>query len=156
MAFKNKLNKKVWLQRTKNGRDWDYELDKTKTYKIESVKDPNESKDWCSHFIVRDDEGNTEEVREFMAVIIPQDVDDKRTVIERYLDDNDLYADEVYTEMGGHIIAVHCNWGDWKHTHGWLRDLMNYINYTEVSEKVTEEDGSDCYSATHYFLERQA
>ena len=29
---------------------------------------------------------------------------------------------------------------------------MEFLGYKEIGNKVTEEDGSDCYSAEHYFL----
>jgi len=48
-------------------------------------------------------------------------------------------------------ISILIEWGDWKHEHGYLRYLMQKNGFTETDEKVTEEDGSDCYSAIHTF-----
>jgi hypothetical protein len=48
--------------------------------------------------------------------------------------------------------VVSISWGDWKHEHLWARSLMSYLGYVEIGSKVTEEDGSDTYSAEHYFL----
>lgn len=42
-------------------------------------------------------------------------------------------------------------WGDWKHEHGYLDYLMKKNGFIKVDEKITEEDGSDCFSAIHYF-----
>lgn len=46
---------------------------------------------------------------------------------------------------------VHIEWGDWKHDHARLDYLMANIGYMKTNEEVTDEDGSDCYSATHYY-----
>ena len=51
----------------------------------------------------------------------------------------------------GDNVEIEVYWGDWKHDHRWCNDLMSYIGYECREEVVTEEDGSDCYSATHYF-----
>ena len=48
-------------------------------------------------------------------------------------------------------ISVLIEWGDWKHEHGYLRYLMGEEGYEEINENITEEDGSDCYSAIHLF-----
>ena len=57
---------------------------------------------------------------------------------------------EVNIERNG-VVAILVEWGDWKHQHTYLRTIMASIGYTEIDEVVTEEDGSDCYSAMHYF-----
>lgn len=58
---------------------------------------------------------------------------------------------EVQTTADGKI-TVDIEWGDWKHEHGYLKYLMNQNGYIHLSEEVTEEDGSDCYSASHTFM----
>lgn len=51
-------------------------------------------------------------------------------------------------------IEVEINWGDWKHEHlrcKWLTEQlleMRGIGF-DFDTFVTEEDGSDCYSAIH-------
>lgn len=111
-----------------------------------------ELNDWCEHLVIKDSEGNEREVRECDCVYSPdyskQYIED---TIQSFLDDNGVWS-EVYTEIGGAVVVVHIDWGDWKHEHLWARDLMQYIGYCEIGDKVTEEDGSDCYSATHYFV----
>ena len=51
------------------------------------------------------------------------------------------------------LIAVTIYWGDWKHDHGYLKDLMPKQGLTQVNEELVEEYGSDCYSAKHTFGE---
>lgn len=74
--------------------------------------------------------------------------------LDRKLNEDGIYA-EVEQFMDLPIITVHINWGDWKHEH--LRcDWLVEKHFKELLEwkgdTVTETDGSDCYSATHYYL----
>lgn len=48
-------------------------------------------------------------------------------------------------------IAIEIEWGDWKHDHGYSDYLMAEMGYKCTDEKVTEEDGSDCYSSVHFY-----
>ena len=59
----------------------------------------------------------------------------------------DVYADHDY-------IAAEISWGDWKHEHlrlKWLAEEFFHSNGMDINiqTEVTEEDGSDCYSAVH-------
>ena len=51
------------------------------------------------------------------------------------------------------MIAVEVIWGDWKHEHWKLDWLMkeNFPDLRSITTCTTEEDGSDCYSAIHYY-----
>lgn len=55
-------------------------------------------------------------------------------------------------------LTCEIRWGDWKHDHlrlDWLmREFLERkgVRVRCVDSDVTEEDGSDCYSATHYFI----
>ena len=69
--------------------------------------------------------------------------------VTKMLEENGVYAD-VYT-WGG-FIAVEINWGDWKHEHWRAKWLMEEAGYTQIKEVETEENGTDCYSAIHYFF----
>lgn len=109
-----------------------------------------ELNDWCGHYIVRDSEGNEKEIREYECVYSPDYTKEQVPLISDFLYKNGVYS-EVYTQLGGKVVAVHIEWGDWRHEHGWAKDLMGYLGYREVGNEVTAEDGSDCYSATHYF-----
>lgn len=70
--------------------------------------------------------------------------------IETYLRDHEADFSEVNESPEGTVI-VSVEWGDWKHSHAYLDWLMKRLDYTKIHEAVTEEDGSDCYSADHYF-----
>lgn len=77
---------------------------------------------------------------------------EKARQIEKYLNENRLFAD-VYVGTEHNQICVEICWGDWKHDHlrtDWLiREKFNPMtDYTET----TEEDGSDCYSAIHNYF----
>lgn len=51
------------------------------------------------------------------------------------------------------MVAVEITWGDWKHDHLRMNWLMeeNFSNLRSIHTQTTEEDGSDCYSAIHYY-----
>ena len=59
--------------------------------------------------------------------------------------------DDVYEHSNG-VIEIPVSWGDWKHSHGHIRNLMSKLGYESIGEEVTESDGSDCYSAIHFFM----
>lgn len=67
--------------------------------------------------------------------------------IQKVLNDNGIYA-FVYDYEDE--IRVEINWGDWKHDHAFADCLIEetFPNAT-IKTYVTDEDGSDCYSAMH-------
>lgn len=69
--------------------------------------------------------------------------------IRKYLKGNNLYC-EVYEHANG-CISVEIEWGDWKHDHAYCDHLMKQKGYVCTDEQVTEEDGSDTYSAIHFY-----
>ena len=145
--MKNLIGKKVYeLVATK----YTCTIDTNKIYEIVKVLNYNETNDYCRHYILKGENGEEKEVREFYVVVVPDYSLDEDYMIAKYLSDNELCA-EVYPECEGKVIAVDISWGDWKHEHGWCKNLMGYLGYTEMGCRVTEENGSDCYSATHYF-----
>ena len=68
-----------------------------------------------------------------------------------------LYFEHSPIEQGL-IIKAEINWGDWKHDHlyyshlveEWAKENGFLILSPDGVEKVTEEDGSDCYSGIHH------
>ena len=66
----------------------------------------------------------------------------------QYLRTKNCYY-EIYKTEDGFVISV--EWGDWKHDHRYLEYLMGELDYILVDKKITNEDGSDCYSADHYY-----
>ena len=69
--------------------------------------------------------------------------------IEKYLTDNQLYPVDVFAADTRVMVELH--WGDWKHDHLRCDSLMKAKGYGLVEEEVTEEDGSDCYSAIRHY-----
>lgn len=59
---------------------------------------------------------------------------------------------DVFNDYCG--LCVDISWGDWKHDH-WCadeltREVLDEMGYKyTITTQVTEEDGSDTYSATH-------
>ena len=120
-----------------------YTLDKEHTYEVVRVLDYDEVKnDYCRHFIIKGEDGTEKEVREFECVYVPDTTKEETEMLYRY--SHDIPA-----------IVVSISWGDWKHEHGWATELMRYLGYTEIGNEVTEENGSDCYSADHYYLKSE-
>lgn len=137
-----KIGKKAWLL---NGTVFNgLHLDDKTEYTINAVKSAKESNDFCKHIILQDKDGKLIEVQEYNVIITPSNG------IEQYLSDNDCSVADV-SNSSANKVAVTIEWGDWKHDHFWCGDLMGYIGYEQTKSKVTEEDGSDCYSAIHYF-----
>lgn len=73
--------------------------------------------------------------------------------IYSYLESNRLYADDIRHSLEiPCIVEVEISWGDWKHEHLRCDYLMKELGYLEIGEELTEEDGSDCYSAIHRYV----
>ena len=53
------------------------------------------------------------------------------------------------------LLSITIEWGDWKHDHGFADYLMQKMGYTLLSEQITEEDGSDCYSSIHIYKKNE-
>lgn len=87
----------------------------------------------------------------------PQLLDNKGVI--DYLAKHELsYEVESPTQIEGlpipenHLHEISIDWGDWKHDHGYCDYLMQQAGYTCIAEQVTEEDGSDTYSAIHRYV----
>ncbi len=148
------IGKSVWVLEEKNNT---YIINKDKTPTVVAVVEPGHTlpdgrtnDDWCDHFVIFDGTAQTD-VREYQVVVIPDNtIKDDCTRISKYLSDNGLYADDC--SVGSeNTVEVEISWGDWKHDHGYLDVLMDYIGYNCDDEQVTEENGSDCYSSIHFF-----
>ena len=152
---KNKIiGKEVWVLEEKN---YSWKPNKTKTWKVKDYIDWGDERltDYTPHAILEDAEGNTKDIRAYEVVVIPNANLKGANMVSRYLNDNSLYTDDVSDNSEG-SIRVEISWGDWKHDHGYLRNLMQYIGYGEGDEIVTEENGSDCYSSIHFFYKETA
>lgn len=92
-----------------------------------------------------------------------QDLINLQNFIIKKLDESPIMFSEVevYTEDDSIIIEVSLEWGDWKHDHLRLDYLMDDIihdydpnmgrHFGVMGAEVTEEDGSDTYSAIHSY-----
>lgn len=70
--------------------------------------------------------------------------------IKRIFKENNLHYDWDISPNDG-TIEVYIDWGDWKHDHIFLKNVMWKNHYRQIDEIVTEEDETDAYSAIHYF-----
>ena len=70
--------------------------------------------------------------------------------IKRIFKENECYYEYNICANDGTIV-VYVEWGDWKHDHAFLNYIMRENHYRCIDEVVTEENGSDTYSATHVF-----
>lgn len=148
MVNEKSIGKKVWvLNENTNG---NFVINKNKVFTIVAIKPYNEVDNYCNHIVVKAEDGEEKEVREYHAVFIPNDALQGDEQISQFLNDNACYHDGVYTNTEG-STSVEIFWGDWKHSFIWLDTLMSYLGYDFDNEEVTEENGSDCYSAIHYF-----
>ena len=68
------------------------------------------------------------------------------------LREKDLYP-ELWSETINNetMIVANVEWGDWKHEHHYLDYVMGELGFSVYKVNITEEDGSDCYSAVHYY-----
>lgn len=74
--------------------------------------------------------------------------------VENALRDNGVFADVYgdYDDFNREVMKVEISWGDWKHEHlraKWIVKNVIGLPVKKWEEVVTEEDGSDCYSAVH-------
>lgn len=149
MYGKNIIGKKVNLLEKVGICDWKMN---DAIYEIVSVIPwSQELNDYCQHYIIKGADGTEREVRGVECVFSPdyskRDIGD---TIYSFLNDNGLWA-EVYCQTDD-IVVVNIDWGDYKHDHMWCQDLMGYLGYKRVSFDVTDEDGSDCFSAEHTYI----
>lgn len=108
-----------------------------------------ELKDWCQHYVVRKPDGSEVEVRECDCVFSPDAEKDEASRISQFLNDNGVDGEVLSAD---NEVYVYIYWGDWKHDHMWCQELMRYLGYRRVSFDVTDEDGSDCFSAEHIYI----
>lgn len=73
--------------------------------------------------------------------------------IDELMKEYRLFGEKVDERPEINMIAYEITWGDWKHDHlrmDWMME-ENFKNLRSIHKVTTEEDGSDCYSAIHYF-----
>lgn len=108
-----------------------------------------ELNDYCQHYIVKGADGKEKEVREAECVFSPDAEKGEISRVSQFLNDNGVDGE---VSSAGNEVYVYISWGDWKHDHAWCQELMRYLGYKRVSFDVTDEDGSDCFSAEHTYI----
>jgi hypothetical protein len=73
--------------------------------------------------------------------------------IQRIFKENEMWYDWD-VDFFDNTVEINVELGDWKHDHLCLDHVMKENGYILIDKKVTEEDGSDAYSAVHTFLKR--
>ena len=77
--------------------------------------------------------------------------------INQKLNENHIYEEAFWRTTDGmtdYEIEISIDRGDWKHDHLRVKHIIREVlgnNLKGEHEVVTWEDGSDCYSAIHYF-----
>jgi len=144
------IGKKVWIFVVSG---FFYHIDKNTIYTIKSevMREGYNGKQYHWGYVVVDENGKEQEVERGYVVFLPDTNKDEISMVSSYLSENEVYAN-VYRD--GDEVVVSISWGDWKHDHGWCENLMSYIGYEQTDMVETEENGSDCYSADHFFAKR--
>ena len=73
--------------------------------------------------------------------------------VKAVLEENHLWG-EVDQYLDLPVIEINISWGDWKHDHlacDWAIKESD-LPLHKIGDQVTEEDGSDCFSAVHYYI----
>lgn len=73
--------------------------------------------------------------------------------IEQLMEHHHIYGTVVAERAEERMVAVEITWGDWKHDHMRLDHVVENFFHTlrRIGTCITEEDGSDCYSAIHRY-----
>ena len=74
--------------------------------------------------------------------------------INEFFAENKFYetADATFDpNLNSDVVIVSINWGDWKHEHLRANYLMGLLGYTCYYEDETETNGTDAYSADHFY-----
>ena len=69
-------------------------------------------------------------------------------VRKKFAEEN-MYC-EIYEHENG-CISIEIEWGDWKHDHIYLVNVMKENGYIRISNVITEENGTDAYTAEYLF-----
>ena len=79
----------------------------------------------------------------------------KEAILYKYFEDHKLYPsyiDGIENILDGMIYEAEICWGDWKHDHLRFEYLVKHdLGGMNLDGRVTEENGSDCYSMIHRF-----
>ena len=85
-------------------------------------------------------------------VEIPKENQDRFEYAIHYIEQNEhTIIDDYGSYTDQNKFSLHIPWGDWKHSHARTDYLISLFGFALLYENVTEEDGSDTYSAYHYY-----
>lgn len=73
-----------------------------------------------------------------------------REIIEKIFRTHNMRYD--YNIVSSHKVEVEIVWGDWKHDHIALDQIMRKNGFVRVGEQITEESGDDAYSSIHTYI----
>lgn len=72
--------------------------------------------------------------------------------LNRAFKENRVWAETRLSFEFDDVIEAEIEWGDWKHDHLRADWIAAETGFTKLGDRVTDEDGSDCYSAIHYYI----
>lgn len=88
------------------------------------------------------------EIKDLWDVIDTKD--DLLTQVESLVNMLSIPINDIYQDDSG--ICIDVLFGDWKHVHAWLDQVMSAaFNLKLHDEIITEEDGSDAYASIHIY-----
>lgn len=136
--------------------------------------EPNEDYDKLAEYLLKEYEGMKDLNIEEDGLIVVEKESESEVKEESLKEDlsqeelkqlsNELY--DHFAELGAYYeiwwddnsILVEISWGDWKHDHLWCDyEVENFLKskgheVVSHSTEVTDEDGSDSYSAIHNYI----
>lgn len=62
-----------------------------------------------------------------------------------------MYECDVYLNNDLDMIEVDITWGDWKHSHRMVDNIVEGLGGTKIGERIYEDDESDTYSSVHFY-----
>lgn len=80
-------------------------------------------------------------------------VNETMNKVENLLRENHISCKvEQFEDIPAYVVSIY--WGDWKHEHLRAKYLIESNGLGMfIRSETTEENGSDCYSAKHYFID---
>lgn len=120
--------------------------------KVLETREGKNDKGTLGDYICLDSILNTDELKTYdLRELSPDDEKDEIEAITEYLREAGYHGSINLGRDGVGCMEIEVTWGDWKHEHIWLKNLMKEFGYEHIREDVTEEDGGDTYSAIHTF-----
>ena len=115
------------------------------------IREGKNDKGTLGLYICLDGVLNTSELKDYdLRELAPTEEKTEIEAIMEYLNDEGWSGmSEVWKE--NNEIHIYVKDGDWKHSHLWLKILMERLGYTQIEEKDEPSD-SDSYTAEHIYI----